>query len=502
MFILKSVKITIISLVFFSAALSIVLVVYSYYPQDFFSQGSNLEKYQRQMKLSSIAKVITMLEKNIADIGNNRSEQFQKGKVLLSRQSEFGFYTKIPFVNAYDPILKDFYLAQNKAQAADVLKSLNVNYIYASGYSEAIMQNTMTMEIINDPGYAQLLIDENAYRIYKIDHEGKKEFSKDKIFQEEKTCLKNIVFNKLPNAGATINKNRITLSSSAYSRNFYLSASIKGRGAIDFYAHIRDSQGKYYYTLVKSFLLYDTKRKTINSQFMLPHGTVSFGMQAKSISVELKKLDIYHINYPKYNDRLQKLSNTWDIWPVNNHEYLDVSDSFSYIRYISNKARKLNHVFYDKLHANKMNFSQILLVSEDGSDFYRAHTLDNMFYVASMPIDLSRFKFDLNNELFVRFSARGNCCLEIYVLNLNNFKSQLVHKEYLSENWKDIGLHIALGPIFKKSSVLKIYNEILKPVKIYYSTFSFIIKVKTFNSSKLCALDFKPLVFSQKPVII
>ena len=91
------------------------------------------------------------------------------GKVLAFEQELFVFYGKSKIIKDLDPVMIDLYKMSTKENALKFLEKNDIKYIYLSPYMPATFYNSYIGEIAGDPAYSKLLIDEEGYRLFKID---------------------------------------------------------------------------------------------------------------------------------------------------------------------------------------------------------------------------------------------------------------------------------------------------------------------------------------------
>lgn len=92
-----------------------------------------------------------------------------EGNVLAFEQELFLFYGKGKMVNHLDPRLIEFYKTQSLEDAFHVLKKNNIKYVYLSPYMPATFYNSVIVDLVGNPLYSKLLIDENGYRLFSLE---------------------------------------------------------------------------------------------------------------------------------------------------------------------------------------------------------------------------------------------------------------------------------------------------------------------------------------------
>jgi len=86
---------------------------------------------------------------------------------LILRMAEFGYYADRNYIRHIDPRMIEFYEAENKDKAFEILSAMGIDYILIPYYLDPSYYNSQLVHILADPQYADLVIDNN-YSLYRL----------------------------------------------------------------------------------------------------------------------------------------------------------------------------------------------------------------------------------------------------------------------------------------------------------------------------------------------
>jgi hypothetical protein len=120
-------------------------------------------------------------------------------RVLVFRQSEFGYYTDVPFLFFLDAPMVPLFLAEDRFELARLLRERGIRQMIVPDYPLAQIENSAFQALFGDPTLTQLQFSLDFYRIYTLREEtlGEGELLAREDFSESPDLLADWYLNRL-----------------------------------------------------------------------------------------------------------------------------------------------------------------------------------------------------------------------------------------------------------------------------------------------------------------
>jgi hypothetical protein len=121
-------------------------------------------------------------------------------RVLVFRQSEFGYFTDVPFLFFLDAPMVPIFLAEDRFELARLLRESGIRQMIVPDYPLAQIENSAFQSLFGDPALTQLQFSLDHYRIYTLRDEtlGEGELLMREDFSENPELLADWHLNRLP----------------------------------------------------------------------------------------------------------------------------------------------------------------------------------------------------------------------------------------------------------------------------------------------------------------
>jgi len=108
---------------------------------------------------------------------------------LILRLAEFGYYADRNYIRHIDPRMIEFYQAEDKDKAFEILSAMGIDYVLVPYYMDPSCYNSQLVHILADPQCADLVIDNN-YSLYRLRDKKRSVSYRDFHIPEPKARLK------------------------------------------------------------------------------------------------------------------------------------------------------------------------------------------------------------------------------------------------------------------------------------------------------------------------